>query len=287
MKSFSPKSLIFVVFVVLLFLNIFFFLRFQNSLLEQVESREEILSLPFFPNRENYKQRRGEVISYENFSAHLEAYFSQFILSSKNRVSTKEVSRFLDRKKKEVERSFQERQVAFPEDWNMGFEEYANHPIPSHLANIIRYQISALENVFSLLSGVQVERVVHVYREPLDEKRVDLFFSTRSKESVLLTPLEITFDCSERAFRKFLSEFLNRKDFLYLIRFLSVENSNTSAPKAIKNLFVKGKSSNLYSKEGKGDSKSVVKNEKILTQILGNEKIRVSLRFDLGIIKKK
>ena len=273
--------------VFVLFGQYFYLFQLRKTFSQQEQEWEILKRLPFSPSQVHYLKKKGEVNQFSHFLSDFEKGGYSYREYQSSDFSVSDVTRLLGENKTKLEADFIEKQIAFPSDWNLGFEEYADRLVPMKVVNLLGHQVSAVSQLLQWLGNADIDNLLNVYREPLE----NLSVHKGAGGKVLFVPIELTFECSEQALRKFFQQLLASRDYLFQVRFFAIENEEQNSPvlerrSLVRPSFINQSISNVFSDKGGLKNDEDVSREgsaKILRRFLGDEKLQVFLRLDLVV----
>ena len=281
-----------------------------NSL--KAENKKLLKAKPF-PDAGNREAREENIAKYESTIEDVKNTFASFSAGELASISPEEFNNRRDQMEKKLLSAFTGAGTTLPEKTAFGFEKYATEAVKSNATATLGYQMGALDWLFSELAKVKPAELANIRRDELAvEKGVQAAPTpqrrgssrgrrgpaAQEEKAYTLMPVELTFTASEASLREFLKAMVNSKEYFYSIRALRIRNEKQTPPN-IKdaefppedlggggNPFPGGMGLPEEGEDAGGGAVPVVEpGQRILKQVLGDEKLHVFIRFDVVLIK--
>ncbi len=274
-----------------------------------------------YPSAANLSQRKKSLEDYEKSIRDVEKMFAKYQPGKLPSITPEQFSDAQVKMATGLRKAFEKAQTTLPDGCEFGFEKYANVPPKAEATPLLNYELGAIEWILSTLAETQPEALINVRRAelPVEKGIVSSTPKTRGKKkgrkgrnkkrgetqadepTHLLLPVELAFKTDEKSLRKFLQKVVGSKKYYYAIRAIRIRNEKQSAPNVKDAKFPeanKEKEDDFAAmefaedsetdSEGGGSENAAVKptvSERILKQVLGDEKINVYISFDILLVK--
>lgn len=221
--------------------------------------------------------------------------------------------------KARLDEKFASMEVALPENCIYGFKDYVRtRPKPAATGDL-KYQMRAFEWLFGQLADTQPEALLNVVRPALEIEKKTGEGDEQANEDVayVVMPLELAFKADEDSYTAFLESIANSEKYAFSVRYLRIQNEKQLPPTAKDAKFDPpkvepainqadgfGAFDNFVDEEavdGEAAAEEVVEElpennlaevasdddtTRILSPILGEEKVDVFLKLDLILLKE-
>ncbi len=264
-----------------------------------------------YPNEDNLHDKTKAVREYKESVGKLTDAFKQFQTPQPPNIEPSDFATELGKAREAAAKAITDAKGEVPGEFFDGFETYKETAVKKEATGILTYELGGVSQLFSNLAASGPVKVLNIHRPKLEEEDGKTFDAAGK----LLRPLpfEISFSCREDAFRKFLSSLDDSKKYYYVIRSMRVSNERQKAPTSADAGFKAeeaapasgGESSPFAPSAGGGGfvlppedgaaapapapaapaaapaAPAAGSDEKILSPVLGDEKINVFLRLDI------
>ncbi len=213
--------------------------RLENTVTELNRLRA---SAPF-PNAENLRKTKAQTDSYRNSLLALEAELKSRMFP-KPPLQPNEFQALLRQAANAVMDRARTGKVQLPDNFNLGFDEYATSLPNSEAAPRLGRQLRAIEWIANTLVDSHVDALVSLTRSPLPEERAvptptpaprGRTTPAKTAEAGLKivdsTSVDLSFAGSAAATRRVFNQIAATKEQMYIIRTLQVRNQADKGPK--------------------------------------------------------
>ncbi len=259
----------------------------------------EYEKLPLYPTRDNRNGKRQALDEYRLAVASIQTSFAPFQPKAVENITPQDFTNRLVAANKDVRKAFEDAGTKVPDAFFVGFEGYKTSLAPGNTTGILDYQLTAIKRILLTLAKGKPSSLKNLHRPPLAEEERQAFVAGDAPARPL--PLEICFVSPEKSAREFLSSIAKADDQYVVIRTLRISNEKKDPPRTQDAKFDKpvgAKPADLFGGGGvfvlPGDQNppttgaekpapapKIEDSSRILSQVLGNEEIRVFLRLDV------
>lgn len=263
--------------------------------------------LPLYPKRENLDGKTKALDEYRKAAESLQAAFDRYRPEELQNISPEEFTTRLKAANDEVRKAFDDAGTKVPEPFFCGFEKYKTILAQGKATGILDYQLTGTKNLMLALAASGATEFINLHRPALPEEGA-LEFKPEPSDVARELPLEITFKGTEQALRKFLSAIVQPDGYYVVLRSLRVTNEKNTPPRTADAKFEKPRSAEAEDAAANPFGGGFVLPEeepaaveepapapapapapeaapadssRILSQVLGNEELRVFLRLDI------
>lgn len=262
----------------------------------------EYEKLPLYPKATNKDGKRKALDEYRLAVESIQNSFAPFQPKAIENISPQDFTNRIVAANKDVRKAFEDVGTKVPDAFFVGFEGYKNSLAPSNTTGILDYQLTAIKRILLALAKSKPSSLKNLCRPQLEEEKRETYVAGDAAARPL--PLEICFVGPEKCAREFLSSIAKADDQYVVIRTLRISNEKKDPPKTsdakfdkpagskpagVSDLFGGGGAFVLPSDqtppapggEKPAPAPKVQDSSRILSQVLGNEEIRVFLRLDV------
>ncbi len=217
--------------------------RLQTTVMELNRLRR---SIPF-PNEENVRQMKAQTDSYRSSLAALEEDMRGRVLSQPA-LEPNEFQSLLRQVTTEVTERAHTAKVRLPDNFYLGFNEYATSLPNKEAAPLLGAQLRAIEGIVNLAIDARVDALESLTRHPLAEEKSAPPTHTPTGRGASAGPrarptksepepivasssIELALAGSPTAVRRVLNQIAGAREKFYIIRTLEVHNSAATGPK--------------------------------------------------------
>lgn len=201
-----------------------------------------------YPNEPNVEAYENEVAEYRSVIDKLQEEFLAFRPKDFANVTPAAFTQQLNAAKQQLRDLYQAEGIEFPEnEWQLGFSQYTDSPPRDDATAYLKYELEALEWLFTTLAESSPSALLNVYRaelpvekgQPMEGGEEDSGgrrsrprrIGTEETPPYYELPVELTFKAPEPAVREFLSELVSNDQYFFVIRSLRIQNEKRdSAP---------------------------------------------------------
>ncbi|MCX8496659.1 MAG: Amuc_1100 family pilus-like protein [Akkermansiaceae bacterium] len=257
-------------------------------------------SLALYPKLENQASKRKALDEYRKSLGTLQSAFEAFRTKELKNATPQEFANSLLAVNTEVREAFGASGALVPEPFFAGFEKYKTSLAPAKITGVLDYQLTSIKKVLLALAATKPTELKNLYRPSLPEEDGQAY-TPGASDAARSFPVEITFVGPEKSAREFLSAITKPEDQYVVVRNLRIINEKTDPPKtadakfdapakkeaAPADAFSGGfvlPGDDASSGAAAGTSKpepKPVDTSRILSQVLGSEKIQVFVRLDV------
>lgn len=289
---------------------------------EDLKSKHnQLLKAKPFPDQNNLETKKANVASYETAIDDVKNTFIGFSVGELPNISPEEFSNQRVQMEKRLRDAFNQAGTTLPQQTGFGFDKYIAGSVKPDAAKILRFQMGALDWLLMELAKSKPAELNNIRRAELsietgqvsppaqarnrnrksNRKRAE----AELEKAYTLMPVELAFIATESSIRDFLKSMVNSKNYFYSIRALRIRNEKQIPPNEKDAGFLAGETAPAAGPVGgdpfpgiafpdedeeEGDQPqpqpTVPAGERILEQVLGDEKLHVFMRFDIVFIKK-
>jgi hypothetical protein len=255
--------------------------------------------LPLYPKTAHEDGKNKALAEYRRTIETLQTAFSRYGAKPSPDITPQEFTSKLLAANAEIRKAFEDVGGVVPEPFFVGFESYKTTLAPAKTTGILSYQLDVIQKILIALAKSKPAALKNLYRPVLPEEENQKY--TPSPTEVCRSfPLEITFSASEPSARAFLNSLSSVENQMIVVRSLRVTNEKKDAPRSSDAKFdkpvindpagadvssggfvVPGEEAAAVEPKTTEPVVPVVDNSRILSQVLGNEKIQVFLRLDI------
>jgi hypothetical protein len=184
-----------------------------------------------YPSEENLEKRKQEVTAFRGKVEGLQNALQEFRPESLEKISPSEFQNRLVAKSDALIALFDEKGLAYPEQFAMGFERYRDELANPDATAKLNYQLEAADWLFRELAKVKCYSLRNVVREALpSETGRDWLPETRGPEPLYQSlPMEIVFLAEEEALNEFLNSISSSQEYFFAIDMIRI-SSEVQAP---------------------------------------------------------
>ncbi len=265
--------------------------------------------LPLYPKQENKDAKSKALDEYRKAAETLQEAFESYRPTELKNVSPEAFTNQLKAANDEVRKAFGDSGITVPDVFFCGFEEYKTKLVPGQATGILDYQLTGIKKLMLALAASGATDLKNVHRPALPEETGNEFKAEPNQVARQL-PLEITFKGPEASMRSFLSSVVKPDGYYYVIRSLRVTNEKKDPPRTSDAKFERPAEAGTEASadtfggfvlpggdepaaeeelpageeapaEETADSSAPADSSRILSQVLGDEEVRVFLRLDI------
>jgi hypothetical protein len=261
------------------------------------EEAKRMESLDLYPTAENRDGKSKALAEYRNSVEELQAAFDRFRPGEEKALSSDDFLDHLKKANEQIREDFGAANIALPDGFLCGFQEYATEKPVEISAGILDYQLAAIRSLMRMLSEARVSELTNLHRPGLPEERNQEFKPGKSDVARAL-PLELSFRANEDAVRRLITAIGKSPDHYFVIRSLRIRNERKTPPLTTDAKFVERRpiretpatatAVDLIEEGGSPApptpapaAPAPASDEPILIQVLGGEELEVFLRIDL------
>jgi len=255
--------------------------------------------LPLYPRPENKDAKSKALDEYRKATESLQKAFEVYRPAELKNVSPEEFTNQLKAANDEVRKAFEEAGTEVPDAFFCGFEDYKTKLVPGQATGILDYELGGVKNLMLALAASGATELKNLHRPSLPEEQGTEFKPAPNQVARQL-PLEISFKGPEAAVRAFFSSVVKPDGYYYVIRSLRLNNDKDTPPRASDAVFenqaatedeaaadsfggfvLPGGDEPAAEEGAPAGGAGPADSSRILSQVLGNEEVRVFLRLDI------
>jgi len=208
--------------------------RYQDRISAFQEASAQVASyerLALYPNQENLDGKAKAIAEYEEAIHGLIAQFEKFQPESAERISPQDFTTALIAAHQQITSGFDAANVALPDGFYSGFEDYTGALAQSGATAVLTRQLEMVTAIMGDLTRAKPAEINNFLRERQPEETGTAY---EPKPDQITRPhsFELTFHGTEESARKFLTSLMDTNSRFVVIRTLRVTNDHTSAPKS-------------------------------------------------------
>lgn len=270
-----------------------------------------------YPNSANLEARENGIDKYETVIGEVRTALQAYYPGELPKPTPEEFNNTRAKMEQDLIAAFTKSKVVLPEGCHFGFEKYAEASAKSAATPKLNFQLGAVNWLMTKLAEAKPSGIISIVRTELPvesgkaatpepprrarpSRNRNQPAEPQEPTAYQLLPMELAFTGDEAAVRRFLKEMVNSKEYFYAIRSMRVRNEKQVAPNQKDVDFpddggaaAGDGAGNPFGgfpaegeEEGAADDVAAVEGERILKQVLGNEKVHVHLCFDIVLIKE-
>lgn len=255
-----------------------------------------------YPTPANRDGKRKAIDEYRQDVGGIQSAFGALRPPELKNITPQEFTTQLLAANTEIRKAFEDSGTKVPDAFFVGFEGYTKGSLaPSSTTGVLDYQLDSIKKILLTLAKARPSELKNLYRPLLAEEQLQPY--TPAENTIARPfPLEITFIGSERSARDFLSSITKPVNPYVVIRCLRIINEKKDPPRTADAQFDKPAASKpntaadpfggafvLPGDDAAGKDKpgaaapapKAADSSRILSQVLGNEQVRVFLRLDI------
>ena len=249
-----------------------------------------------YPTVPNLNGKSKAIDEYRKSVEEIESAFEAFRSKEFKSITPQEFTNKLLAANTDIRKAFEDSGTKVPDAFFVGFEGYTKTMAPASTTGVLDYQLDSIKNILLALAKARPGELKNLHRPLLAEEELQTYTSPENAAARPF-PLEITFVGSERAARDFISSITKPVSPYAVIRCLRITNEKKDPPRAADAQFEKpapakpveagnpfGGAFVLPGEEppvAGAPAPKIADSSRILSQVLGNEQIRVFLRLDI------
>lgn len=285
-----------------------------NKRLKRALAQERALrSAVIYPQEENLEELKLDVDGLAKTARKLQIDFEAYRPTS-NELADFSADRFgsmVKAYKERLDAAFAKNNINLPDNCIYGFEVYkSKSPIPTATGEL-QYQMQALEWLLKKLAELSPDALLNVSRARLDIESG--MSNDDANAAYVVMPLELSFRSDEESVKDFLEAIANSKKYAFTVRQIRFQNEKLVPPSSKDASFqqspeavpvedivaadtiefpIVGESEELAEESIGRLNKPLAQiasdndDTKLLSQILGDEKVNVYLKLDLIVLKE-
>ncbi|MDP0490956.1 MAG: Amuc_1100 family pilus-like protein [Verrucomicrobiota bacterium JB023] len=197
---------------------------------------ERMVRISPFPSEANVEDRKQEVTKFLGKVEGLQKALENYRPETLEEVSPAEFQNRLVAANNEIKALFDEKQVAYPEQFAFGMEQYTDGLANPDSTGELDYQLKAFKWLFTELANVETYKLNNVRREGLpSEQGLDWLENLErgeypEEQIAQAMPFEITFLCSEEAAREFINTVSTTGEYFFTIDAVRIEAESPNPP---------------------------------------------------------
>ena len=270
---------------------------------DQKNSLESMEEMQGYPNEKNVNILRDGLVSYkgqvESVRNSLKARKDDSFVNT----DPATFSSSLEKAYTGVKDLYEEKNIELPREWYLGFEQYSSDLPAKGVTGLLGYQVEALNWLHTELATYNPSKLNNLYRKPVEipekvtgkkkkskkKKGKKGSATTPSKMAYTSMPIELCFTARESNAREFINSLTQSDEFYFTVD--TIKLKSTPAPvvevdEEEDEEEPESSSSGLGGVFGGGSSSSTQStisnsNEKIFSQVLGQEYVTVLLDLNL------
>lgn len=259
---------------------------------------------PLYPTTPNRDSKRKALDEYGQAVGSMQVAFEPFRPKEIKNISPQEFTTELLSANAEVRKAFQDAGTKLPEAFFVGFESYKTSLAGKDTTGVLDYQLNSIKSILLALAKSRPSELKNLYRPAVQEEDRQTYTPPESAVARPF-PLEITFVGPEKSVREFLSSITKPVNPYAVVRCLRITNEKKDPPRASDAQFDKpaaakpavGAAADPFGgfvlpaadDAAAGTDKSkpappapkASDSSRILSQVLGNEQLRVFVRLDI------
>ncbi len=257
----------------------------------------KIKSMAGYPSQETVDKMSSSLVDYEATLDGLSKEFAKVTIPEFKNVTPAEFAAKVSQATKNLKELYEQKEVALPADWYLGFEKYTSVPAPKEATGILLYNLEALVWLHEQLLEYNPDAILNLYRKPvgLEVEGGESVSSNKSsnkkkdKRNVIKLPIELTFAADEEDVRSFINAISKSEKYVFTIDTVklkqiqvadSLTESSDDEPENNESASADG-FNNLFEEDNGEEEEVVLSNEKLFTQVLGKERVAVFLDLNL------
>ncbi|WP_367871308.1 Amuc_1100 family pilus-like protein [Luteolibacter sp. Populi] len=206
---------------------------YDDTLQAYKDSTSEVDSMTgskLYPNDDNLSEKEKAVKAYKQSVGSLQDAFNRFKAPTPPNIDPGDFNTAVIKARDAASKAITDAKGEIPADFYIGFEDYKESAVKREATGVLTYELDAISNLMAGLAASGPVKILNLHRPRLAEEDAKVF-DTKDK---MLRPLpfEISFNCKEDAFRKFLSTLDDSGKYYYVVRSMRVVNEKPKAPTA-------------------------------------------------------
>ena len=183
-----------------------------------------------YPNDENLSEKEKAVKAYKQSVSSLQDAFNRFKAPTPPNIDPGDFNTAVIKARDAASKAITDAKGEIPADFYIGFEDYKESAVKREATGVLTYELDAISNLMAGLAASGPVKVLNLHRPRLAEEDAKVF---DAKDKMLRPlPFEISFNCKEDAFRKFLSSLDDSGKYYYVVRSMRIINEKPKAPTA-------------------------------------------------------
>jgi hypothetical protein len=194
--------------------------------------------LPLFPSQQNLQAKQQELEAYkaeaQQLAAKLQAKRPKEMVNTDPQTFTNTLVKTADAALKAYAAAgltTDDSQKGLPKGFYLGFEEYVSTPAQGNATGILGYELTAINEVHSILAAAKPKQVLNFHREKLIEEKGEAYVAPAGATYRALS-FEVSFAGPESSVRDFINGLQSSKDHFFVIRSMRLTNEKQEGPKA-------------------------------------------------------
>ncbi|MEO0017568.1 MAG: hypothetical protein RLZZ522_851 [Verrucomicrobiota bacterium] len=291
--------------IVLLYVGMTFRSKYSKALLDYQAAAgevDEFESLPLYPSDANRDGKTKALNDYRAAITGLRNSFDKFRPKELNNIAPQDFTGNAKSAQAEVKSAFESAKTKLPDDFFLGFEDYASGSLaPGDATGILNFQLGAIKHLMLALAKAAPSQVQNLHRPKPPEEDGGKWVAG-ADDAYRAYPMEVTFKGTEHSARKFLDALANSPDYFYCVRCVRIANDTNKAPNKADAKFEAAPGSakapaSPFGAAGAfvlpGDEPAALPaatpaapakaadTSRVLNQVLGDEEIEMFLRLDV------
>jgi len=276
--------------------------------------------IPLYPTVANRDGKRKALGEYRQSIAELSGLFDKYRPGPLGEIDPQTFTNRLKTANAEVSEAFKSAGSELPDNFFLGFEDYATKLANKETTGVLGYQLDGMKHALLGLADARPSQLIRIHREPVPEETGGNF-EPKPGEVARNFACELTFRGSETSARKFISYLGDTGTYYYVVRCVKILNERDTPPQVkdakfegdapaaapaaadiFKDVFILPGAEAVpevpvpaeegAAEEGAADaapgeeppaSAGEVDSTRILAQVLGSEEITVFVRFDISM----
>lgn len=255
--------------------------------------------LALYPTNGNRDGKRKSLEEYRVAVDGVQKAFAPYRPAEVTEISPQEFTDHLLTANSDIRKAFEDAGATLPEEFFVGFERYKTALAPGKTTGILDYQLAAVKKILMALAAAKPSELKNIHRPTLAEEEGQVYTPAPTEVAREL-PLEISFLGPERSLREFLSAIGKLEGDYTVVRTIKISNDKMDPPRIEDAKFEKetkaakpAEVSDIFSvdplvtpdpagdKPAPVDEVKPVDTGRILSQVLGNERVKVFVRLDV------
>jgi len=183
-----------------------------------------------YPDEDNLSEKEKAVKNYKQSVGSLQDAFNRFKAPTPPNIDPGDFNTAVIKARDTASKAITDAKGEVPADFYIGFEDYKESAVKREATGVLTYELDAISNLMAGLAASGPVKILNLHRPRLAEEDGKEF---NAKDKMLRPlPFEISFNCKEDAFRKFLSSLDDSGKYYYVVRTMRVINEKPKAPTA-------------------------------------------------------
>lgn len=191
---------------------------------------DEFESLPLYPSDANRDGKTKALNDYRTAITGLRNSFEKFRPTELKNIAPQDFTGNAKSAQEAVKSAFESAKTKLPDDFFLGFEDYASGSLaPGEATGILNFQLGAIKHLMLALAKAAPSQLQNLHRPKPPEEDGGKWVPG-ADAAYRAYPMEITFKGTEHAAREFLDALANSPDYFYAVRCIRIANDSNKAP---------------------------------------------------------